>query len=125
VLVVDDDPNVHRLIAAHLAGARYRLLDAMGGQQGVDLAIKTPPDLIILDLMMPGMSGFDVVQTLRARPSTAKIPVLVLTALSLTAPERERLNGDVVAVMEKSHFKAADFVAEVQRALARGGIKEK
>ncbi|OGT88645.1 MAG: hypothetical protein A2514_02910 [Gammaproteobacteria bacterium RIFOXYD12_FULL_61_37] len=123
LLVVDDDPRIHEILARHLGGPRFRLLDAMGGQEGIDLARRAVPDLIILDMMMPGVNGFDVVETLRANPKTARIPILVLTALQLNPQERRRLNGDVEAVVEKSTFSPTDFLAEVERALGRGKVK--
>jgi len=123
VLVVDDDPKIHEILALNLAGPRYRLLDALGGQEGIDLARQAAPDLVILDMMMPGVNGFDVVQTLRASPKTARIPILVLTAIHLNDRERKRLNGDIEAVMEKSEFSPEAFLAEVERALGRKSVK--
>lgn len=125
VLVVDDDPKIHEILALHLAGPRYRLLDVLGGQEGIDMARQAAPDLIILDMMMPGVNGFDVVETLRASPKTARIPILVLTAIHLNDRERQRLNGNIEAVMEKSAFSAAAFLAEVERALGHKGKADK
>ena len=123
VLVVDDDPKVHHILAQHLAAPRYRLIHALGGQEGIELARQALPDLIVLDMIMPGVSGFDVVETLRAEPATARIPVVVLTALRLSRHERERLNGDVTTVVHKSAFSPADFLLEIERALGRGAVK--
>ena len=76
------------------------------------------PALIVLDLMMPQVTGFDVVQGLRNSPETAGIPVIVLTAKLLTREDRALLSGKVQQVMEKTHFNSIGLLAEVKRALA-------
>jgi CheY-like chemotaxis protein len=75
------------------------------------------PDLIVLDLMMPEVNGFDVVEALSARPDTARIPILVVTAKRITSEDRGRLNGYVAAIMEKAEFTKGRFAAEVRRAM--------
>jgi len=94
-------------------------LGAFGGQEAVDLVRHERPDAIVLDLMMPNVSGFDVVEQLASRADTADIPVLVLTAKLITAQDRELLRGRVQRIMEKAGFQATTLLAEVQRALAR------
>ena len=76
------------------------------------------PDLIVLDLMMPDVSGFDVVQALTERPETARIPILVVTAKQITAEDRTKLNGLVTAIMEKAGFDSKHFTAELRRAMS-------
>jgi CheY-like chemotaxis protein len=78
------------------------------------------PALIVLDLMMPQLSGFDVIEALRGRSDTADIPIIVLTAKLLTVQDRALLSGRVQQVMEKSEFQPASLLAEVKRALAKG-----
>ncbi len=119
VLVVDDDPKAVALVSKHLDVAGYTPVAAYGGQEALDLARHHPPALIVLDLMMPQVSGFDVVRGLRENPLTAEIPVIVLTAKLLTHEDRQQLSGNVRRVMEKTEFDAIALVAEVKRALAR------
>jgi CheY-like chemotaxis protein len=111
------------VIAAFLPSPAYATVRAYGGQEAIVLARRMHPDLILLDLMMPEMSGFDVVHLLRSDPGTAGIPILVITAKQVTALDRQALNGDtdhVIHVIEKAGFNRTDFMAEVWRALPEG-----
>jgi signal transduction histidine kinase/DNA-binding response OmpR family regulator len=119
VLVVDDDPNAIELLASQLRQNRYAVLAAHGGRAGIELAQRHRPDLIALDLEMPEVNGFDVVEALKRSPDTARIPIVVVTAQNLTAADRDRLNGHISDIVGKSEFSAERFVGEVQRALAR------
>jgi len=92
VLVIDDDPKAVELIAAYLAPPAYSVVRAYGGSDGIILARQLHPDLILLDLMMPDISGFDVVEALSRAPETARIPILVLTAKQVTPLDRATLN---------------------------------
>ena len=80
------------------------MLRAYGGREAIEIARRELPDLIVLDLMMPEVNGFDVVEALQATPETARIPILVVTAKQITAADRARLNGYVTAIMEKASF---------------------
>jgi two-component system phosphate regulon response regulator PhoB len=90
VLVVDDEPDIVALVAYHLARAGYRVSTAVNGGDAISLAKAEPPALIILDLMLPGMSGFDVLEELRGDEATANIAVLMLTA---RREEPDRIRG--------------------------------
>jgi PAS domain S-box-containing protein len=117
VLIADDDPKAVELIAVRILGLATTVLRAYGGADAIDLARKELPDLIVLDLMMPDVSGFDVVEALHERPETARIPVLVVTAAPLTAEERAKLNRNVMAIMEKGTFGHDRLSTEVRKAM--------
>ncbi len=117
VLVVDDDPKAVELISDYLASFGHQVHKAYGGARGIEIADDEHPDLIILDLMMPEMNGFTVVDTLRENPRTADIPIIILTAKIVSADERKRLNGHIVAIAEKSGIDRAAFLSEVNRAV--------
>jgi PAS domain S-box-containing protein len=117
VLVVDDDAKAVELIAVRLAGLAGNVLRAYGGREAIDAARRELPDLIVLDLMMPEVNGFDVVSALVEDPATAGIPVIVVTAKHITAEDRGKLNGYVTAIMEKADFDRDRFIAEVRRAM--------
>ncbi|MBD5804322.1 Non-motile and phage-resistance protein [Azoarcus sp. Aa7] len=119
VLVVDDDPHAVEIVVSHLEQARFAVSRAYGGAEAVEVARREHPALIILDLMMPEVSGFDVVEMLRSEPGTAVIPILVLTAKELTPEDRATLNGHVERIMGKAHFNHGRFLSEVRRALQR------
>jgi PAS domain S-box-containing protein len=118
ILVVDDDPKAVELIAVRMLSMASTVLRAYGGREAIDAARRELPDLIVLDLMMPEVSGFDVVSALQENPDTVGIPILVVTAKTITAEDRQRLNGYVMAIMEKANFDRERFIAEVRRAMA-------
>jgi PAS domain S-box-containing protein len=117
VLIADDDPKAVELIAVRILGMATTVLRAYGGVDAIAVARKELPDLIVLDLMMPDVSGFDVVEALNERPDTARIPVLVVTSSSLTAEERAKLNHNVMAIIEKGGFGHDRLSAEVRKAM--------
>ncbi|THF62578.1 response regulator [Pseudothauera rhizosphaerae] len=117
VLVIDDDPMVVELLTECLAGIVGTVLRADGGRDGIELARRERPDLLVLDLLMPDVSGFDVVEALRTDADTAAIPVIVVTSKDLSAADRDLINGHVTAILEKSAFTRERFAAEVRRAL--------
>jgi PAS domain S-box-containing protein len=118
VLVVDDDPAAVELIAVRLLGLASAVERVYGGREAVDAARRRKPDLIVLDLMMPEMSGFDVVEELRTHPDTAGIPIMVVTAMVLTPADRAKLNGYVTTVLGKTELEFQNFRAEVRRAMS-------
>jgi len=90
VLVVEDERDISALVAYHLTKEGYRVRTADGGREAIEAAEAERPDLIILDLMLPGMSGYDVLVELRRRPGLADVPVIVLTA---RRDEADRVRG--------------------------------
>ena len=117
VLVVDDDPRAVELSAVRIQGLAGTVLRAYGGREAIESARRELPDLIVLDLMMPDVNGFDVVEALNANPKTANIPILVVTAKEITAEDRVTLHGYVTTILEKTEFDADHFVTEVRRAV--------
>jgi CheY-like chemotaxis protein len=118
VLVVDDDPKAVELTALRVGGMASAVLRAYGGRDAIEMARRERPDVILLDLMMPEVSGFDVVAALHDDVHTADIPIIVITAKQVTAEDRAQLNGYVIAIMEKGNFGPGRFSAEVRRAMA-------
>ncbi len=118
VLVVDDDPKAVELMAVRLTGLASSVLKCYGGRDAIDAARREIPDLIVLDLMMPECSGFDVVDALTAGPTTSSIPVIVVTAKEITDTDRRLLNGSVSLIVEKGSFDPERFGAEVRRAMS-------
>ena len=118
ILVIDDDPAEVDLIELYIDGLAGTFLRAMGGREGIEIARKELPDLIVLDLLMPDVSGFDVVDALHDDPTTSSIPILVVTSKTLTPEDRNQLNGFVSTIMEKGDFDAGRFAVEIRRAMA-------
>jgi PAS domain S-box-containing protein len=119
VLIVDDDPEAVELTSVRIQDRASEVLRAYGGRDAIDIAKRELPDLIILDLMMPDVNGFDVVEALKEHPVTARIPVLVVTAKEITFEDRAKLSGYVSTIMEKGQFDQEGFRAEVRRAMSR------
>jgi CheY-like chemotaxis protein len=118
VLIVDDDPKAVELIALRVVGMGGTVLRAYGGREAIEIARRELPDVIVLDLMMPEVNGFDVVAALNEHPDTAQIPALVLTAKHITAEERAHLTRYVATIMDKAGFDSDQFTSEVRRALS-------
>ena len=118
ILVVDDNVKTVELLATALEAEGYRVMRAYGGAEAIEVARRARPDLVILDLMMPQVSGFEVARALRESEHTARIPILVLTAKDLTAEDHARLNGDVSAILAKASFSTSEVLAELRRAIA-------
>jgi PAS domain S-box-containing protein len=116
-LVVDDDAEAVELASDILRQRGFEVLQAFGGNEGLSLALERLPSLIILDLNMPGMSGFTVAQQLRADPRTRRTPILVSTALDLSAAEREDLLRHVQTIVPKS---GAEAILEALERLGLG-----
>jgi signal transduction histidine kinase/DNA-binding response OmpR family regulator len=103
VLAIDDDPKAVELVAACLSGGSFRVLRAYSGREGVEVCRREIPDLVVLDLLMPDMNGFDVIAELASHSETASIPVVVVTGKSLSGDERRLLQArpGLVASSEK------------------------
>lgn len=90
ILVVDDEPDITGLVAYHLARAGYRVSTAASGPEAIRSALEERPDVVILDLMLPGVSGYDVLADLRSRPETRDVGVILLSA---RREEEDRIRG--------------------------------
>jgi PAS domain S-box-containing protein len=116
ILVVDDDPKAVEIIAIHLRDTNYTVVKAYGGREAIEAAYRLLPDLIVLDLVMPEVNGFDVVLALKNNPNTARIPILVVTSKILTDEDRAALDPQVTKIINKT-VNHDHFLNEVRRAL--------
>ena len=115
VAIIDDTPEARRLIRRILQSqGDFTIFEAENGRDGLDMVRREQPDLIILDLMMPEMDGFAVMDSLKADQDTAQIPVIVATAKELTPHEKERLGTQIQALMQKGDFLNDEFLQEVK-----------
>jgi len=118
IAIVDDNADVRRLIRRILQSqGNYTLFEAINGKEAVELARKELPDLMILDLMMPEMDGFSVMDALQTNPATAQIPIIVVTAKELTPAEKSRLKGHIQSLMQKGDFMSDELQDEVRALL--------
>jgi CheY-like chemotaxis protein len=93
-----------------LVPAGFKVLRAGGGSEGIATAVERQPELVLLDLMMPDVNGFDVVDALRSNLITQHTPILVITAKDLTNEDKRRLNGRITTLLQKGAFAAVDLV---------------
>jgi threonine synthase len=115
VVVVDDTSEARRLIRRILQSqGDFEIFEATDGREAIELIIRERPDLVILDLMMPEVDGFAVLDVLRSQPETANIPVIVATAKELTVDEKSRLQGQIQSLMLKGDFLNDEFLEEVR-----------
>ena len=118
VLVVEDDEEQRQLVCATLGALGWTVREAANGRLALDAIAAELPDVILLDLMMPEMDGFELVAALQANAIWRDIPVVVVTALDLTAEDRQRLNGGVEQILSKHAFPPAELMARVGALLA-------
>jgi len=104
VVAIDDDPLAIELVRANLETEGWTVLGAATGQEGLELIRERQPSAVLLDLLMPGMDGFEVIEALRAEPGTKTIPVVILTSKSMTRQDKERLQGRITYVARKTEF---------------------
>jgi threonine synthase len=118
ILIVDDTPDARRLILRILQSqGNYTFFEAEDGKQAIEIARKQQPDLIVLDLMMPEVDGFAVLDALEDDVQTSSIPVIVVTAKELTSEEKTRLQGRIHSLMQKGEFMGDDLSDEVKALL--------
>ncbi len=110
VLVIDDDLQAISLVKAVLKPFNVRVSAVDSARTGIEQALRNKPDLVILDLVMPGVDGFEVIAALRRDKDIGRIPILVHTAKVLTAEDRQRLDGKVESIVEKAEFQPERFL---------------
>jgi signal transduction histidine kinase/CheY-like chemotaxis protein len=119
VLVIDDESESRQILRAILEAAEYQVREADNGRSGLAAVQASPPDLIVLDLMMPELDGFQVLAQLRADPQHAHLPVIVVTAKDLTVQEQAWLRERAQVAIQKSQFTPTDFVAQLQHIIRK------
>jgi CheY-like chemotaxis protein len=116
ILVVDDDPLMHRLYQHHLERAGYQMVSARNGREALDIATRQPPELIVMDIMMPDMDGLEALRELKKNDATKAIPVVVITANGHFMARKESENSGAAVFLTKP-FSPVQLIAEVQRLL--------
>jgi CheY-like chemotaxis protein len=119
VLIVEDDAGARESLRRVLQKEGWTSAEAANGREALEAIALSPPALILLDLMMPEMDGFEFLENLRTLPAAAEIPVVVLTAMDLTDEDRSRLNGDVARVLSKGGGNADELSRELRRLVDR------
>ena len=115
ILVVDDDPQTVRLLSTVLTHEGYEVLKAYSGDEAIEKGICQSPDLIILDMMMPQMDGFQVIKRLASHPQACEIPIIICTAMDLSDEEKDRLNGQIQSIIQKTGRVKEELLAAIRR----------
>jgi CheY-like chemotaxis protein len=119
VLVVDDDPKTRDMLRRTLQKAGCTVAEAANGSEAIEALERATPGLVLLDLMMPGMDGFEVLERLQGEETWREVPVIIVTAKDLSREDVERLNGRVVKVLQKGAYQRRDLVRDIQAMIAR------
>jgi len=114
ITIIEDDPDARRLLRRVLqARGEYQITEAAGGREGIELVRQQRPDLVLLDLMMPEVDGFEVLETIRADVELAHTRIIVVTAKTLTANERRRLSGQIELLLQKGSFLDDELLEDI------------
>ena len=113
ILLVDDDPVILRLLASRLKNSGYGVVSASDGESGLKKAIAKKPDLVLLDIIMPGLNGFEVCKRLKENDKTKDIPVIMLTALAGENDLSKSLEEGADCFITKP-FRAVDLLHEIK-----------
>jgi len=117
-LVVDDDATGREMVCQMLERDGWTVIQAENGRVALERLAEIRPDLILLDLMMPEMDGFEFAHQVRRDPRWREIPILVVTAKDLSEEDRKRLNGQVLGVLQKGTYTREELLGEIRRELA-------
>jgi len=121
VLIIDDEPNLVDMLTTLLGMSGYEAVSALNGQDGLVLSQVESPDVLILDLMLPDIQGYDVCKTVRSVPQTAALPVLILSARTAQADKDRALAAGANSYMTKP-VRMAELLKELKRLLAAASL---
>ena len=119
VLIVEDDAATREMLRRTLATEGWTIDEAENGRVGLERMAERRPDLVLLDLMMPEMDGFEFVAGVREHHDWRDIPIVVITARDVTPEDRRRLNGYVERILQKGATSREELLAEVRELVAR------
>jgi CheY-like chemotaxis protein len=119
VLLVEDDAGTRHLLRSYLERDNWHVLEAENGAAALRVMAESRPELILLDLLMPEMDGFEFIDAMKANPEWQRIPVVVITSKDLSAADRQKLNGSVSRVLSKSALRREELLAELRNSVRR------
>lgn len=122
VLVIEDERHIARLVSSNLATVGHQVLVAHTGEEGLRLAAAHRPDLVMLDLKMPGMSGWEVLRTFRSSKELHDVPVILMTAFPGAGSRQEIIDRGVQDILNKP-FGVDDLLQTVEKTLGRRGVR--
>jgi len=117
ILVIEDDKFLRELISQKLLKEGYDIVDAIDGEKGIEYAKKEKPDLILLDLILPGIDGFETLAKIKADPKISKIPVIILSNLGQETDIQKGLEMGEVDYLIKAHFTPTEIVEKIRQVI--------
>ena len=117
VLLVEDDPDARMITRGSLEKERWSVTEAIDGRDGLRKLAEVNPDIVLLDLNMPKMDGFEFAEAMRSDPRWQDVPIVVLSARSLTSEDRQRLNGNVQRILSKGGLDRTGLLREIRKAI--------
>jgi DNA-binding response OmpR family regulator len=118
ILVVEDEVTLHRALVDSLTQAGYETLSALDGEIGWDLISKENPDLVLLDIILPKLDGFEVLENMKSEPKTANIPVIILTNLGDISDIQKALDLGASTYLVKADFHLEDVLKKIEQTLS-------
>jgi len=119
ILIVEDDKFLRELIARKLTAENYQISEAIDGEEGLKKIKEEKPDLVLLDLILPGIDGFEVLSRLKEDPSLALIPVIILSNLGQREDVERGMKLGAVDYLVKAHFTPNEIIEKVKQALTK------
>ena len=117
ILIVEDDKFLRELIARKLTAENYQTIEAIDGEEGLKKIKEEKPDLVLLDLILPGIDGFEVLSRIKEDPSLASIPVIILSNLGQREDVERGMKLGAVDYLVKAHFTPNEIIEKVKAAL--------
>ena len=117
ILIIEDDKFLRELISQKLNKENYKVVEAVDGEEGIKKVKEEKPDLILLDLILPGIDGFEVLSRVKEEPSLNKIPVIVLSNLGQRDDVERGLKLGAVDYLIKAHFTPGEIIEKIKTAL--------
>jgi DNA-binding response OmpR family regulator len=117
ILIIEDDKFLRELISRKLAGENFEAVDAVDGESGIKKVKEERPDLVLLDLILPGIDGFEVLAKIKEDPAVASVPVIILSNLGQRDDVERGLRLGAVDYLVKAHFTPNEIIKKVQEVL--------
>jgi len=125
ILIIEDDKFLRELISRKLINEGFKIDEAVDGEEGLKKLQETKPDLILLDLILPGFDGFEILERMKDNPSTSSIPVLILSNLGQRDEIERGLKLGAVDFLVKAHFTPEEIVGKIKAVLSKGSGTKK
>lgn len=115
ILIIEDDKFLRELMSQKLLSLKYEVVQAIDGEDGLNKVKKVKPDLVLLDLILPGINGFEVLEQIKADPEISSIPVIILSNLGQREDIEKGLKLGAIDFLVKAHFTPGEIVSKIEK----------